>query len=92
MKEHLSLLGYKVSDVVTGFEGVCASINFDLYGCIQAVVTPPYNNDKKEQPEGKWFDISRLKKIGDGPVMALPAFLTSDKGPGEKSLPPSGPR
>jgi len=40
IQKHLDLLGHKVTDRVSGFTGVVTSIGFDLYGCIQAVVTP----------------------------------------------------
>ena len=37
----LELLGLQVRDKVTGFAGVCESVSYDLYGCIQGVVRPP---------------------------------------------------
>ncbi len=39
-REHMSVLGLWVSDEVTGFEGIATSVGFDLYGCVQVVVTP----------------------------------------------------
>jgi hypothetical protein len=74
MNEHLALLGFKVRDVVTGYEGVCESISFDLYGCIQGVVRPPVAKDKPDMPDGRWVDVKRLIKISDAPVMAAPPF------------------
>ena len=71
MKE-LELLGLKVRDRVTGLTGVCESICYDLYGCIQAVVRPPANTEKGEVPDGRWFDVSRLEVISDIPVMGIP--------------------
>ena len=36
----LKLLGLKVKDKVTGFTGIITSVSFDLYGCIQVIITP----------------------------------------------------
>jgi len=47
VKKHLSLLGLKVKDKVTGYTGVVASIGFDLYGCVQAIVNPGMDKDGK---------------------------------------------
>ena len=41
IEKHLDLLGRKVEDKVTGIKGVVTSVSFDLYGCIQAVITTP---------------------------------------------------
>ena len=58
-EKHLNLLGMKVEDKVTGFKGVVASISFDLYGCVQAIVNPGADKDGKLM-EQCWFDVSRL--------------------------------
>jgi hypothetical protein len=86
--EHLELLGKKVEDRVTGFKGVVASVSFDLYGCIQAVVNPGMGKDGK-LGEQTWFDIARLKVMSDKPVMAPPDFIVGviadgKSGPAEK--------
>lgn len=47
MKKYLDILGHKVSDKVTGFNGVAVSVSFDLYGCIQVVVNPGLSSDGK---------------------------------------------
>lgn len=73
LQDHLKILGFKAKDVVTGFEGIISSISFDLYGCVQAVLTPPINC-KIIPAEGRWFDTSRLKIIGVKPVMKIPNF------------------
>lgn len=49
VKNHLALLGLKVQDKVTGFKGVISSISFDLYGCVQAAITPSVNAEGKNQ-------------------------------------------
>ena len=74
VKESISLLGFKVQDKVTGFTGVVTSISFDLYGCIQAVVSPLVDKDGKDQ-EGRWFDILRLDILEGKRVMDCPKFF-----------------
>ena len=65
------MLGAKVTDRITGFEGVVTSIGFDLYGCIQAIVQAPIG-EKGEMPDGRWFDIKRLTETGR--AMDAPKF------------------
>lgn len=72
MREHLKLLGCKVRDVVTGFEGIVETVGFDLYGCIQAVVKPGLD-DKGQIQDGRWLDVKRLIAISQ-PVMVAPRF------------------
>lgn len=91
----LGLLGLKVRDRVTGFTGVASSICFDLYGCIQAIVSPAVD-DKGAMPDGKWIDVSRLEVLDAAPVMEIPggrftvertdapAAPTDHPGPNEK--------
>lgn len=68
----LELLGLTVRDKVTGMTGVCSSISYDLYGCIQAVVSPEFNAAKNELPSGVWLDVSRLEVVDATPVMNVP--------------------
>jgi hypothetical protein len=83
MDEHFRLLGFAVRDVVTGFTGVVTSISFDLYGCVQAIVSPGCD-EKGKLDEGRWFDTKRLVATSDEPVMAVPSFVAV---PGGQSLP-----
>lgn len=72
MQHHLALLGWAVKDKVTGFTGTVSTIGFDLYGCVQAIVTPKAvfeSNGAQKLDRSEWFDVSRLEKIGDQPVM-----------------------
>jgi len=69
-KNVVKFLGYKVKDKVTGTKGIVTSMSFDLYGCIQAIVT-------NEKNESCWFDISRLKILSNNPVLEIPNY---DKG------------
>ena len=52
----MHLLGLKVTDQVTGFSGVVTSVGYDLYGCIQAIVTPQLKADATKLEESRWFD------------------------------------
>lgn len=72
-QDHIDSLGKKARDRVTGFEGIVASISFDLYGCIQAVLSPPLDKDGKMQ-DGRWFDIHRLEIVDEERVMPVPVF------------------
>ena len=85
MKEHLKLLGYMVKDKITGFEGVVTSICFDLYGCVQAVVHPPYVGDK-EKDAGRYFDTKRLERRREVPVMPAPDFTVPPHVPAAESV------
>lgn len=73
IKTHLKLLGLRVEDRVTGLRGVVASVSFDLYGCIQAIVNPGLDKDNKPRDQ-HWFDVRRLNVLSDTPVMELPNF------------------
>lgn len=62
-------------DKVTGFAGVVTSVTFDLYGCVQALLTPGLVDGKLQ--EQAWFDVKRLKDdalIGRRRVMDVPRF------------------
>lgn len=87
---HFALFGLKVRDRVTGFAGVVTSVSFDLYGCVQAVVTPSAGEAGKLE-DSRWFDTKRLEAIDFAPVMALPTFevVPGPEGkPAASSLPP----
>ena len=74
---HLKLLGLKVRDKVTNFEGVVISIGFDLFGCIQALVKPVVNdNYKMEDP--CWLVVTRLIIVSESPVMKVPNYSDID--------------
>lgn len=70
---HLNWLGLKVKDRVTGFAGVVTSVSFDLFGCIQVVVSPAADNATHKLESGCWFDVSRLEMDGDR-VMDVPCY------------------
>jgi hypothetical protein len=84
MNEYMKILGYRVTDAVTGFKGIVTSIGFDLYGCVQCVVTPDAKDGKSG--ESGWFDHKRLTPTSKAPVMAVPVFIApkSEAGPEAK--------
>jgi hypothetical protein len=73
IKKHIDMLGLRVEDRVTRFKGVVASISFDLYGCVQAMVNPGIGNDGKLADQ-VWFDVARLIVLDEKPVMQPPDF------------------
>lgn len=90
VQKHLSILGKRVRDRVTTYEGVATSVSFDLYGCIQVVVNPGLDKDRKPL-DNHWFDINRLEILDKKPVMTPPDFIEGpvargDKGPAEKPM------
>jgi hypothetical protein len=91
MNSHLSLLGCRARDKVTGIEGVVTTVSFDLYGCIQAVLTQKAD-EKGEYKMSPWFDVTRLDIVDHNPVMTQPNFelgyvAEGKKGAAEKPQP-----
>ena len=88
MKEYLNILGHQVRDRVTGFTGIATTVAFDLYGCVQVIVSQPGVNDKGETKPGAWFDFKRLVVDSLIPVMDQPVFqqIGSEEGGYEKPL------
>lgn len=91
IQSHIKNLGFKAKDKVTGFKGVITSLNFDLYGCIQYLLSPATDKDGK-QPDSGWFDVTRLEITNKSPVMEQPNFdaghiAEGKKGSNEKPLP-----
>lgn len=73
VQDHLRLLGLRVKDRVTGLSGTVSSVNFDLYGCIQACINPGLDKDGKPF-DLHWYDISRLEVLSTEPVMTQPNY------------------
>lgn len=86
MNQYFKLLGFKVKDVVSGYEGIAESISFDLYGCIQIALRPVLEKKAKpgEMPDGRWFDAKRLIVIGKTPVLPVPNFNSPEIGAADK--------
>jgi hypothetical protein len=83
LNQFTKLLGFKVCDVVTGFEGVVSNVAFDLQGCVQGLVTPEMGKEEKPK-DSVWFDLKRLKLLSKKPVMQQPIFEVI---PGGSALP-----
>lgn len=60
------MLGKKVKDCVTGFEGIVTGKAEYLTGCEQYLVVPQTRNRDGELNDSKWFDVDRLQIIGEG--------------------------
>lgn len=84
----LEYLGFKVRDRVTGFKGVVTSVSFDLYGCLQAVVSPEANVEKGEYVQGCWMDLNRLEVTDTKRVMEVPQWKMPQEANGPAEKPP----
>lgn len=87
MHEYMKYLGMKAKDKVTGFTGIVSTIAFDLYGCVQIVITPEAGKDGK-LGESHWFDAKRLQLLSTQPIMQPQEFASlvagAERGPAEK--------
>jgi hypothetical protein len=84
VKDALDWLGLGVKDRVTGFAGMVTSVSFDLYGCVQVLISPPCKKDGT-RPDSGWYDVCRLRRES-GRVMKVPTF-DFGKGPEIKPVP-----
>ena len=75
--EYMNVLGRLVVDKVTGVEGICMSVNFELPGCIQCDVRPRGLDEKGELKKGYWFDYHRLEILNPELVITLPVWAVS---------------
>jgi len=82
MNKHMNLLGFEVIDKVTKTKGIVTSLCFDLYGCIQATITP--KSSKNKRSESYWYDVLRLKVLSKKPVMKRPDFVSGKQARGEQ--------
>jgi len=77
-KTHIEMLGFEVRDMVTGQTGIVTSVSFDLFGCMQCIITPK-SVDGKNGDAG-WYDSNRLEIVSERRVMPLPMWDYSDNG------------
>ena len=84
IKEHFNLLGQRVKDKVSDYEGIVISLSFDLYGCIQADVRPMDLDKDGLLKNGLWLDVSRLKVLTKKPLMDAPNFEWGETSKGKK--------
>lgn len=74
-KQSINYLGRKAKDKISGSVGIIISVCFDLYGCIQVVLTPgKIAKDGKEVSSIGWIDINRIEIMKGKPVMKHPDF------------------
>ncbi len=88
---HLDLLGKKGIDRVTDIEGVVTSVSFDLYGCIQLLITAKAIPGKGYYPESVWLDLNRVAISGSRKVMETPDYdhispADGNRGPADKPI------
>ena len=62
------LLGQKVTDIITGIEGICIGITQYLYGVERIEIQPPLKGDGAV-PDTVTIDVNRLRVIDNNPVM-----------------------
>lgn len=62
-----NLLGQRVKDIVTGFEGITTAQVIYLNGCIQYCVKPKVGGDGKMR-EGEYIDEGQLVVLEKGTV------------------------
>lgn len=81
IEQTIELLGFKAKDRVSGIEGVITSICFDLYGCVQALLTAPAV-DNERKGNDYWYDVQRLE-VSSERVMSVPDFNAKAATPAE---------
>ena len=77
---YVDLLGHRVTDKVTSFEGTVTSVSFDLYGCVQCIVQPDAEKGKTDMKDSRWFDAKRLTVRGKARAMPVPHFGDIEQG------------
>ena len=60
-----NVLGKKVKDKITLFEGIATARIEYLYGCNQIGITPTVDKDGKLR-EISWYDEGRIEILGEG--------------------------
>lgn len=67
-----TILGSRVRDVITGFEGTVTGRAEYISGCHQALIAPALSADGAMR-DSQWIDEQRLERVGS-------AMLTLDNG------------
>lgn len=87
----IDMLGFEAEDKITGCSGTISSVSFDLYGCIQVLLTPKVKKGTETKVYG-WFDVARIKIKSKKRIMEHPSFEQKYKtkenvnGPAEKPM------
>ena len=74
IKAHLKMLGHKCKDKITGFSGVVTAVNYDVNGCIQALINPGVDKEGKLR-DCHWFDVTRIEITSKDPVIKQPNYV-----------------
>ena len=61
------VLGAKYKDEITGFEGTATGFTTYITGCDQVLLVTEVGS-KSEEYKALWFDIARLKRVGNKKV------------------------
>jgi len=61
------VLGDKVKDIITEFEGIATARAEYLNGCVQYLLQPKYDKKNNKIPEPEWIDEQQLKVINPKP-------------------------
>jgi hypothetical protein len=72
-------LGYRVRDIITGFEGIATARVEYLNGCVQYCVKPPMKDGK--QVESEYFDHQQLQAVDAGVSAQIAANATGGPSP-----------
>ena len=83
INKHLNLLGFRAQDKVTGFNGVIASVSFDLFGHVRCLLIP-HIHEKKLVPLS-WFGVDRLEITSKEPIIESP-YSTNEATPKKEEL------
>ena len=70
-------LGFKATDLITGFTGIITGYCLYLSGCNQCLLTPQSTKDGAFR-EAQWFDVQRVKVDS----MSKPVRLDNGSTPG----------
>jgi len=80
-----SMLGFKVKDVVTGFEGTCASVHHYMNGCTRVGIEP-HGLEKGEPVSPHIFDENRVEILEERSI-PVPAHQLVAQAAGVESGP-----
>lgn len=83
LKKSFKMLGYRVKDRITGFEGIATSVGLELYGATSLSVNPGMGPDNK-LGDTYWVELPRLEQVSSDPIMSPPNFEYGDVAEGKK--------
>lgn len=78
------ILGHRVRDIISGFEGRATGHVVYISGCNQVLVSPPYDKKGQTWPKANWIDEQRLVIVAKSQQIQLDNSRT----PGHDIEPP----